>query len=443
MAGMAPALTSLAHGDELELARIHCRGMRELMESNPAHWKDSQALAVMRGLCKRAWAVMQDPVCRACLAAIDDFAAALPLGSERGWSPGRMFGPWFLRREVLRKLRTLADRLTELEHDGSSSDQEVRRAMAARELHAGGAAALRRVRYATVLRTAADAVGGTARLARVLRVPPDELERWLEGAEEAPLEVFLASLDLVAAGPFVRESRGVRVAALPVDAPLPAPQPAAPLPSDPPGWAFDRAVVPTLLGAALIAAACLFASLPLKNALPLVAWLCIVAILLAWCASATRNAATQVRAVGQAAVLVTICFLGASLVYRSEDPEPAPLQAPAARPKTIDRPVVAVAAEITTAKPHHGSPSRPKVVRAALGPFPSTSHAASGATAPAVSDDACVSLTGVASLQCLRCANEGVVSRLLCREQVRREYCQRREGMEPQCPSVIPVSPPG
>ena len=50
---------------------------------------------------------MQDPVCRAYLAAIDDFAAALPWASEHGWSPGRMFGPWFVRREVLRKLRML------------------------------------------------------------------------------------------------------------------------------------------------------------------------------------------------------------------------------------------------------------------------------------------------------------------------------------------------
>ena len=52
-------------------------------------------------------------------------------------------------------------------------------------------------------------------------------------------------------------------------------------------------------------------------------------------------------------------------------------------------------------------------------------------------------LTGVASLQCLRCANEAFVSRLLCQERARLEYCQRREGLEPQCPSAIPVSPPG
>jgi hypothetical protein len=437
MAAMAHGLTPTP-GNALRLARIHCQGMRELIESNPAHWEDEQALGVMRGLCKRALAVMQDPVCRAYLAAIDDFAAALPWASEHGWSPGRMFGPWFVRREVMRKLRMLADRLTELELDGTTSDQEVRRAMAAKELRAGAGAAPRRERYANVLRTAADAVGGVPRLARVLRVAPEELERWRDGTEEAPLEVFLASLDLVAAGPFVHEARGVRAAVLPVEAPAP---PVGEVAAPRAGWGLDRAVVPSLLGAALIAAACLFASLPLRAALPLVAWLCIVAILLAWCASATRNASAQVRSVGQAAVLVTVCFLGASLVYRSADPLPVPASAPT--PKAIDLPLAAAPAVITPAKPHRPSASPPKVVQAALGTFPSTAHAAAGASAPAAFDDACAALTGVASLQCLRCANEGFVSRLLCQERVRLEYCQRREGLESQCPSAIPVSPPG
>ena len=437
---MAHALTLPVHGDELRLARIHCQGMRELIESNPAHWEDEQALGVMRGLCKRAWAVMHDPVCRACLAAIDDFAAALPWDSARDWSPGRMFGPWFVRREVLRKLRLLSERLTELELGGGAPDQEVRRAMAARELHAGSAAAARRERYASVLRTAADAVGGVPRLARVLRAPQDEVERWLDAAEEAPLEVFLASLDLVAAGPFVRETPGVRVAALPLEASVAAPQAEEQLPSTQVGWAFDRAVVPTLLGAALIAAACLFASLPLRNALPLVAWLCIVAILLAWCASATRNAGTQIRTVGQAAVLVTVCFLGASLVYRSDDP--VQTQPPAPTPKTIELPKFAAPAEIAPEKPQRRPASRPKVAHAALGPFASASHASAGSTAPVAFDDACASLTGVASLQCLRCANQAGVWRLLCQEKARLEYCQHREGMDPLCPSAIPVSPP-
>src|SRR5437588_510603 len=101
--------------------------------------------------------------------------------------------------------------------------------------------------------------------------PAEEVVPWVDTAQEAPLEAFRASLDLVAAGPCVRERRGLRVAAI---------APAAP------GSAFDRAILPTLLGAALIAAACLFASLPLRNAAPLVAWLCIVALLLAWCVRA-------------------------------------------------------------------------------------------------------------------------------------------------------------
>ena len=418
---MAHGLTPSAH-DKLRLARIHLQGMRELLESNPAHWEDEQALAVMRGLCKRAWMVMQDPVCRAYLAAIDDFAAALPLDSERGWSPGRMFGPWFVRREVLRKLRMLSDRLSELELGSSTPDQEVRRAMAAKELHAGApAAAPRRVRYANVLRTAGDAVGGVARLALVLRAPQHEVGRWVAGAAEAPLEAFLASLDLVAAGPFVREAQ-------PADEHSPATR------------AFERAVFPTLLGAALIAAACLFASLPLRTALPLVAWLCIVAILLAWCASATRNASTRVRTLGQAAVLVTVCFLGASLVYRTGGP--VQMEAAAPTPKVVELPKLAAAAPSVPERPQR-RPARPKVVQAGVVPVSAASQAAGGSTARAAYDDACVSLTGVASLQCLRCANEAGLSRLLCQEKVRLEYCEHREGMEPLCPSVIPVSPPG
>src|SRR5262249_5344868 len=159
-----------------------------------------------------------------------------------------------------------------------------------------------------------------------------------------------------------------------------------------------------------------------------------------WCASATRNASAQVRTVGQAAVLVTVCFLGASLVYRSADP--LPMSAPAPTPRTIDLPVAAAPAEVTAARPPRRSASQPKVVQASL-PSPSTSHAGAGASAPAVFDDACASLAGVASAQCLRCANEGFVSRLVCQEGVRLEYCRNREGMEPLCPSVIPASPPG
>jgi len=336
-----------------------------------------------------------------------------------------MFGPWFVRREVLRKLRMLSDRLTELEVGSSTPDQEVRRAMAAKELHARGDATSRRERYANVLRTAAHAVGGVPRLARVLRAPQEEVEHWIDTTEEAPLEAFLASLDLVAAGPFVRETRILRVAAI---------APAAP------GSAFDRAILPTLLGAALIAAACLFASLPLKNAAPLVAWLCIVALLLAWCVRATRNAGTQtVRTVGQVAVLVTVCFLGASLVYRSDERMQVRPALPA--PKTVAQPKLAASAASAAEKPHRRA-ARPKVLQAAFAPLSSISQAAAGSSVPAAFEDACASLTGAASLQCLRCANEAGVWRLLCQEKARLEYCQRREGTDSLCPSVIPASPP-
>jgi hypothetical protein len=193
--------------NDLRVALIHCRGMRELVENNPAHWHDEQALDALRGLCRRAWVVMRDPVCRACLAAIDDHAAALPLDAdERSWSPGRLFGAWFLRREVLRKLEMLSERLAELQAARGAPPKDFDR------LYAAGPVSRRRERYATALRRAAAAVGGEARLALILRAPREEMARWLSGEEEAPLDAFLASLDLVAAGPFVREAVTVRAA---------------------------------------------------------------------------------------------------------------------------------------------------------------------------------------------------------------------------------------
>ena len=59
------------------LARIHCDGMRELIANNPAHWKDEQALDLIRSLCRRAREVISDRASRAYLSAIDDYAAAL------------------------------------------------------------------------------------------------------------------------------------------------------------------------------------------------------------------------------------------------------------------------------------------------------------------------------------------------------------------------------
>ena len=44
---------------------------------------------------------------------------------------------------------------------------------------------------------AAELVGGRDKLARVLRVPPSELHKWIEGEEKPPREVFLRVVDLI------------------------------------------------------------------------------------------------------------------------------------------------------------------------------------------------------------------------------------------------------
>lgn len=51
--------------------------------------------------------------------------------------------------------------------------------------------------YAAALARAAGAVGGEARLAEVLNVPPGELQLWLEGKARAPTEIYQKALDLL------------------------------------------------------------------------------------------------------------------------------------------------------------------------------------------------------------------------------------------------------
>lgn len=189
--------------DDLSLARIHCDGMRELIANNPAHWKDEQALDLVRSLCRRAREVITDRASRAYLSAIDDYAAALCLTPASPAGPRRLFGPDSVRREILRELRLLSIRLAELEAD--------------RRLSVGDApqtGARRRERYAAVLREAAQQVGGAPRLASLLEVPPADLQRWIDATEAAPLKVFLSALDFVAGGSFPRQPDPLRVAAL-------------------------------------------------------------------------------------------------------------------------------------------------------------------------------------------------------------------------------------
>lgn len=51
--------------------------------------------------------------------------------------------------------------------------------------------------YSRTLRKAIDILGTRAKLARHLRVPESDLQKWLENKAQPPRSVFLAAVDLV------------------------------------------------------------------------------------------------------------------------------------------------------------------------------------------------------------------------------------------------------
>jgi hypothetical protein len=51
--------------------------------------------------------------------------------------------------------------------------------------------------YSRTLRKAAELSGGQKKLARLLRVPLAELEKWIADKDEPPTAVFLKAVDLV------------------------------------------------------------------------------------------------------------------------------------------------------------------------------------------------------------------------------------------------------
>ena len=51
--------------------------------------------------------------------------------------------------------------------------------------------------YSRTLQKAAEVAGGQKKLARLLRVPLAELEKWIGDKDEPPMAVFLKAVDLV------------------------------------------------------------------------------------------------------------------------------------------------------------------------------------------------------------------------------------------------------
>jgi hypothetical protein len=57
--------------------------------------------------------------------------------------------------------------------------------------------------YADTLRVAADTLGGRKNLARQLGVDAEELALWMSGERPAPLEQFVAALDIIGERPYL------------------------------------------------------------------------------------------------------------------------------------------------------------------------------------------------------------------------------------------------
>ena len=70
------------------------------------------------------------------------------------------------------------------------------------------------VRYAAALSRAEQILGGRVRMAAFFRVAPEQIDAWVEGDEEPPLDIFLRSLDVIADGPYVSLLRPIRVAVI-------------------------------------------------------------------------------------------------------------------------------------------------------------------------------------------------------------------------------------
>jgi len=58
--------------------------------------------------------------------------------------------------------------------------------------------------YTDTLRVAADTVGGRKNLARYLGVDAEELAQWMSGDCPAPLEQFVAALDIIGERPYLK-----------------------------------------------------------------------------------------------------------------------------------------------------------------------------------------------------------------------------------------------
>jgi hypothetical protein len=189
-----------------------------------------------------------------------------------------------------------------------------------------------------------------------------------------------------------------------------------------------------------------------RSAAELTGWLCVSAIVLTLCTLPARSGGLRrilPPSLAQFTAGATTLLTGSLLLYVtyfewSELPVPlvpsaasaaATDQALAASPKLFPTGTVVVAPL---------PPAQPALTTSLAAAAGSTSRERSPARRAADDyvDDPCSSLSGIASLQCQRCATGGWFSRLLCDERARLEYCADQQGAHPGCPSAIPASAP-
>jgi hypothetical protein len=111
---------------DLETARTQYGRMRELIIHNRGGWKDEQALALMRGLCRDASATVEDLACREHVQLVASYSAVLwSEDDHQRWNRNRLSGADYLRLQILRELDAFRDRLDVLEAQRSAAVREA------------------------------------------------------------------------------------------------------------------------------------------------------------------------------------------------------------------------------------------------------------------------------------------------------------------------------
>jgi hypothetical protein len=213
--------------------------------------------------------------------------------------------------------------------------------------------------------------------------------------------------------------------------------------------ALDARTFPVLLGVALAGSGAVLAyasdapeaPIGFKSAVEISGWLCAVVGALGFCVRLVRRS----RNFAEALAAATALFTGGGMVYLSGYEWS---DFPTANAEQL---VVKAAPELWNSAVLPALPSLPAAAIAPTATAMSTAMASAphgrlfslATPARTTVKNACSGLTGVQSLQCLRCSSESGLSWLFCQEWARLEYCDGREESDPVCPSPIPVSPPG